>query len=105
MYSAIVNVAVISPADDLPTFGQRYTLTCTVTGADSLSPTSTYQWFKTTPSRTRVGTNSHTLTFDPLDLSDAGHYSCQVTVFSSFLLRDVTVVSDDYNLRFPSKCI
>ena len=29
-----------------PTVGESYSLTCTVTGADRLNPTITYQWFK-----------------------------------------------------------
>ena len=103
LYSVIV--AVVGPPDDPPTFEQRYSLMCSVTGAVSINPTITYQWFKTTPRRIEVGTNSPILTFDTLVLSDAGQYSCEVTVSSSLLSQDATVVSRDYNLRFPSKSI
>ena len=76
---------------------------CSVTGAVSINPTINYQWFKTAPRRIEVGANSPILTFDTLVLSNAGQYSCEVTVSSSLLSQAATVVSRDYNLRFPSK--
>ena len=101
MFSAIT-VEVISPSDP-PAAGERYSLMCTVTGVDSLNPTINYQWFKTTTNRTQVGTNSPILTFDPLVLSDAGQYSCEVTVSSSLLSQDTIIVSKNYHLKFFSK--
>ena len=89
---------------DPPAAGQSYSFMCTVTGADSLNPTINYQWFKTTPSRTQVGTNSPTLTFDPLDLSDTGHYNCEVTVSSNQLSQNVLITSSNYEIMFSSKC-
>ena len=103
LYSAII--AVVGPPDDPPTFEQRYSLMCSVTGAVSINPTINYQWFKTAPRRIEVGTNSPILTFDTLVLSDAGQYSCEVTVSSSLLSQAATVGSRDYNLRFPSKSV
>ena len=78
---------------------------CSITGVVSINPTINYQWFKTAPRRIQVGKNSPILTFDTLVLSDAGQYSCEVTVSSSLLSQAATVVSRDYNLRFPSKSI
>ena len=95
--------AEVVPPDDPPIFGQSYSLMCIVTGADSLNPTINYQWFKTTPNRTQVGTNSPTLTFVPLVLSDAGQYGCETTLVS-VLSQDVTVVSSDHEVQFTCKC-
>lgn len=91
------------PPRDPPTAGQSYSLVCTVNGADSLNATITYQWFKTNPSQTQLGINSHILTFDPLVVSDAGHYSCEVIVSSDRLSRDITITSSRYEIRFSCK--
>ena len=97
-----ITAEVVLPGDP-PAAGQSYSLMCTVTGADSLNSTINYQWFKTTPSRTQVGTNSLTLTFDPLDLSDAGQYECIVSASSPFLVGPLTDTSDTVNLNIQSK--
>ena len=101
MFSAIT-VELISPSDP-PAAGERYSIMCAVTRPDKLNLAINYQWFKTTNSRTQVGTNSPTLTFDPLVLSDAGQYSCEVTVSSSLLSQDIAIVSQHYRLKFISK--
>ena len=102
--SSAITAEVVLPGDP-PAAGQSYSLMCTVTGAGSLNPTINYmyQWFKTTPSRTQVGTNSPTLTFDPLVLSDTGHYNCEVTITSNQLTQDVMLTSNDYEIRFGSE--
>ena len=103
MYISAITARVVPPSNP-PSFGQSYSLMCTVTGADSLNATVAYQWFKTNPNRTQVGTNSPTLTFDPLVLSDAGQYSCEVRVSSITLVSKViTAISGYYHLRFLSK--
>ena len=61
------------------------TLTCDVSGADSLNPTITYQWTRNNGiTQTPVG-NSRVLTLSPVRLSNAGDYNCSVTVNSNFL--------------------
>ena len=54
--------------------------------ADHLCPyitTYTYQWIKNnvTITQIEVDSESNTLSFSPLRLSDAGQYTCQSTVF------------------------
>ena len=97
MYISEITAGVVPPSDP-PAFGQSYTLRCTVTGADSLNPT--INWFRTTPNRTQVGTNSPTFTFEPLVLSDAGQYSCEVTVSSTFVTEAITAVYVAYTIKF-----
>ena len=72
-----------------------YTLTCDVSGADSLNPTITYQWTKYDgTTQTQVGTNS-TLILSPLGLSDVGDYTCNVTVKSTLLNSNISPSADN----------
>ena len=84
--------------------GQRYILNCNVTESDVyslLNPTMTYQWTKDNGTQTQVGTNSNTLSFASLKLSEAGRYKCGVTITSASLsgiinaaaFKDVTIQS------------
>ena len=65
------------------------TLTCNVSGADSLKPTITYQWTRNNSNTpTQVG-NSRILTLSPLRLSNAGDYNCNVTISSNLLISPI----------------
>ena len=65
------------------------TLTCVITGADNINPTITYQWTRNDGStQTPVG-NSRVLTLSPLRLSNAGDYSCSVTISSNLLISPI----------------
>ena len=66
-----------------------YSLTCTVTGAESLTDAMvTYQWLKN--GAVISNQTMATLFFSPLAISDAGSYTCQVTVTSSLLSEPIT---------------
>ena len=85
-----------------PTVGERYSLTCTVTGADRLNPTITYRWFNGT-TLVSVVQQSETLSFSSLSLSDAGEYRCDVTVSSTLLSQPITNMSNTQDLTLQSK--
>ena len=69
--------------------GQNYSLICSVSGADSLSPTITYHWYnENTNPRSQVGTTS-TYTFPHLRLYHAGRYTCEVMITSLYINRDL----------------
>ena len=69
---------------DTPVVGSVYSLTCTATGAEKLTDSNTtYQWFK--DGEEVSGEMTETLTSTSLSFSDAGEYTCQVTVASSLL--------------------
>ena len=70
-----------------------YSLTCDVTGDENLSSTRTYQWTRDNGTMTQVGTNSKTLSFSSLSLSNAGRYTCNVTVSSLYLNSNVMALS------------
>ena len=73
-----------------------YSLTCEVTGDENLNPTITYQWTRDNGNtQTQVGTNSNSLSFSSLSLSDAGQYTCSVTVSSLYLNNNVVVSSSN----------
>ena len=84
-----------------PTAGEDYQLTCSVSGAESLNPTVTYQWTKNSDGQTQVGTSS-TLSFTPLRLSDAASYVCTITISSSYL-TGVIIRMDPHDVRIQSR--
>ena len=76
----------ISDGGATPTAGQNYTLTCSVSGAS----VTTYQWRK--DGSVIQGETTEKLSFSPLRLSDAGQYTCEVTVNSMTLTDDENVI-------------
>ena len=96
---APVITAVVSGGT--PTVGDSYSLTCTVTGADRLNPTRTYQWFK--DNTVVSGETQSTLSFSSLSLSDAEQYRCRVIVSSNLLSQSITKMSNTQDLTLQSK--
>ena len=71
--------------------GQNHDLICNVPGAEKLNPNITYQWTKNNiTTQTQVGTNSNTLSFSSLRLSDAGWITCTVSINSDYLDNKIT---------------
>lgn len=66
----------------ISTAGKDYTLTCNVSGLEKFSSIVSYKWIKNNGTEIQVGFNSNTLSFSPLRLSDAGLYTCHVSVSS-----------------------
>ena len=97
----------ISDGGTTPTAGENYQLTCNISGVENLNPTITYRWTKNSGSgRTDpVGTNSSTLFFVPLRLSDAARYDCEVTVSSSYLSGGIMAINvNPQDIRIQSEC-
>ena len=98
---------VITPTGTAVVGQLGYSFSCSVSGADSLSPTSTtYRWYnESTDPRSQVGTTS-TYSFTRLQPYHAGRYACEVTVTSPYLsgalsqsmMQDITVQSMLCNL-------
>ena len=78
-YSAAPPVMIMANLNMPLMFGQTgKILACKISGADNLNPI-TYQWTRNSgTTQISVGTNSNTLSLLPLQLSDAGLYSCRV---------------------------
>ena len=98
-FSPAPSVSVlISNGRTTPTAGDNHQLTCSVSGSENLNPTIAYQWMKNSGSgQTLLGTNSNTLSFIPLRLSDAASYGCEITISSNYLSRDIIAMS--FNVR------
>ncbi len=79
---------------------QSYTLTCTVTGAEALTPTIMHEW---TRGGTLVAGSDIALTFNPLTLSSSGQYVCTVTVTSDLLTTTLTDASDTFEVTIKGK--
>ena len=85
----------------VPTAGEDYNLVCSVLGAEQLNPIITYQWRKTSDN-SDIGTNSNTLPFAPVRVSDMGNYSCMITITSNYLLENITAMTSQI-VRIQSK--
>ena len=84
--------------------GQSYSLSCSVSGADSLSPTSTtYRWYNESSNpRSQVGSTS-TYTLNPLQPYHTGWYTCEVNITSPYLSGDLSR-SRTQDITLLSKC-
>ena len=103
LYFIIIAVPTLSvnitSKGSIITGGQAFSLKCTISGVEALNPILTYQWIKSNSTgRMQVGSNTSTLSFSSLRLSDAGQYSCQVIV-SSFDALNVTSAPFDVHLQ------
>ena len=94
-------ISVQITASETPMLGQSYSLTCDVTGTETLNSSITYQWTKNNGTQTQVGTD-RVLSFSPLRLSDAGRYTCRATVSSPYLNNDITMM-DTHDVGIQSK--
>ena len=84
----------ISDGEATPTAGENYQLTCNISGTRNLNPTIAYRWTKNSGSgQTQVGTDSNTLSFTLLRLSNAASYVCEVTITSSYLSEAIIAMS------------
>ena len=59
----------------------------------NLDASVTYQWTKANETYTQIRSVSRDLSFAPLRLSDAGNYTCQVTVDSNHLNKSINVAT------------
>ena len=89
----------VTPRSSTLVAGQNFSFTCTVKRANLSNSTISYEWLK---GDMPVGTNS-SLTFEILQLSDAGKYSCHVTVSSSVLSSSLNNCSEQVNLILQSE--
>ena len=82
-----IGVSITSSPTAPFTAGQSYTLTCTatVTGGEILSTTTTITLIHPSGSVTSGTGSSLNLSLNPLQVSDAGPYTCNVSVTSPFL--------------------
>ena len=95
---------MIGDDTDVVSAGQSYTLTCTFIGSltNAVNVGITYQWKKdgaVMPSKTES-----TLTFSSIKLSDAGRYTCEVTV-DSIVYCGAKDISLQSNLILPMKTV
>ena len=73
--------------------GSTYSLNCTVTGAEMLTGSTTYQWFKNDDMV--VGQKVKTYSITPLSFTDAGGYTCQAIIMSNLLSGPITMISSN----------
>jgi len=95
---AAPSVSVEITSADVAVLRQSYTLSCSVSGEDSLDPTSTtYRWYRESPMSIVATTSTYTI--NNVELSNAGQYTCEVVITSPYLnaplsqrmMQDITV--------------
>ena len=86
-----------------PVLGETFHLTCNVTGANNLKTITTYHWTKDNGTRTLLKNNAMIYNFSTFRLSDAGNYTCEVNVNSTYL-DDIINAYGYTQLEIPSKC-
>ena len=100
-------IVTISPASDVLTVGQSYTLTCAVMVVPHLVVEPTIQWTRQNEVITISSSGtSLQLNFDPLQLSDGDIYTCTANIditdietsVTNEASRNVTVMSKLYNV-------
>ena len=74
-----------------PMLGQNYTLTCRFFATCNLCHHIMYQWTKNNGTLARLETETSTLSFSPLRLSDAGQFACQAIISIFYFSDDITV--------------
>jgi hypothetical protein len=96
-------VKVTSKGNVIPG-GQDFSLKCTISGEEALNSILTYQWTKNNSTgQLQVGSNTSTLSFPSLRLSDAGKYSCQVRVSSRYLRDALNVTSAPFDVHLKGE--
>ena len=87
-----------------PTAGESYRLTCSVSGAENLNPTTTYRWTRNSDTEVQVGADPSILSFTPLRLIDAASYVCEVTISSNYLTGDIVAMTiNPQDIRIQSE--
>ena len=81
--------------------GLSHSLICNVSGTDNLNPNITYLWTKNS-SQFLANSSVGALSFPSLQLSDAGEYTCRITVRSPYLHDEITATTS-YSLILERK--
>ena len=80
--------------------GETFQFVCEASGIHNLNPVITFSWINA-QSR-QVGTNSSIFSLQSVKLSDAGEYTCMVTISSTYLRVSLTSNASE-NLIIESK--
>ena len=83
--------------------GENHTFTVSTNGAHNLNPVISYVWIQSYGTKShQVGRNSSIFSLYSLGLSNAGMYTCMVTISSAYLGGDINK-NASANLSIESK--
>ena len=85
--------------------GTNFSLTCIIGGIEKLRPELIFEWIRFNGiDFEEINVTSNKIHFFPLKLSEAGNYMCQVSIRSSLLRSDLSLVSmPPYTVRAIGK--
>ena len=87
-----INVTITPSSKQIPNVGDVFNITCTALGLEGVDPKYAYRWIR--DSGEPIFQNGSTISFSSLELSNAGKYTCEVTVLSdNFVGGNVTGMS------------
>ena len=99
-FHVVPTVTVEVSASGSASIGMKgYSLTCSLSGADNLDATVSYQWTKHNGTRTQLGSNTNRLSFPSLRLSDAGEYACVAFVSLPYLQHPINATSRPFPIQ------
>ena len=104
---AVTVIGIVSPMNGVGTAGELFSITCMITGADNLEARFNFSLIaggNNTVIHHDAGTSEiHSIHNFTARASDAGMYTCKVTVTSSFLDEPITSMSTAVTLSIQSK--
>jgi hypothetical protein len=94
---------IIPSSEQIPDVGNRFNITCTVYGLDSVDPKFAYQWTNESGHSIASSSSENTVVFSALELANAGKYKCEVNVSSNYFVNGHVIGRNTYNLSIKSK--
>ena len=95
-----IDVSITPSTEQILNVGEAFNITCAARELDVVVPKYDYRW-------TRDGGNSisdnATISFSSLDISNAGKYTCEVTISSNNFIGGYVSGMSSYNLSMQSK--
>ena len=95
----VVSARITTRLSEASSMAQKgYFLICSINGTENLNPSISYQWTKNngTHIQMQTGNDPQVLSVSLFRLSDAGEYTCLVTISSSYVHDNIIVMENQH---------